>query len=133
LKRFWKSETVNSYPGEIRQVLSTLLVNAMEATDGSGRISVRVRKSSRWNGSRVPGVRVVIADAGVGIPPNNRAHLFEPFFTTKGQLGTGLGLWVAHGIVNRLGGSIRMRSSVAPGKSGTCFSIFLPNQIPNNN
>lgn len=130
-KQYLSNETVNSYPGEIRQVFSTLLVNALEATDAGGKITIRVRKSSRWNSPRVPGIQVVVADAGAGIPANSKAHIFEPFFTTKGQHGTGLGLWVAQGIVNRLGGSIRMRSSVVPGKSGTCFSIFLPKQIPN--
>lgn len=131
IKQYLSGETVNSYPGEIRQVFSTLLVNAIEATDRTGNITIRVRNSSRWNSPRVPGIRIVVADAGVGIPANRRAHLFEPFFTTKGQRGTGLGLWVAQGIVNRLGGSVRMRSSVVPGKRGTCFSIFLPKQIPN--
>ncbi|MHB1856774.1 MAG: ATP-binding protein, partial [Acidobacteriaceae bacterium] len=58
-------------------------------------------------------------------------RIFEPFFTTKGEQGIGLGLWVAQGIVSRLGGSIRMRSSVRPGKCGTYFSIFLPSRMPN--
>jgi two-component system CheB/CheR fusion protein len=122
--------TINSYPGEIRQVFSTLLLNAMEAVPAGGTIAVRTRKSSRWNDSASQGVRIVIADSGIGIPPDNIARLFEPFFTTKDEQGTGLGLFVANGIINRLGGSIQMRSSVRPGKSGTCFSIFLPAQLP---
>jgi two-component system CheB/CheR fusion protein len=73
---------------------------------------------------------MTFADSGIGIPPNNVARIFEPFFTTKGEQGAGLGLWVASGIINRLGGSIRVRSSVRSGKSGTCFSIFLPTQLP---
>ena len=52
--------------------------------------------------------------------------IFEPFFTTKGIKGTGLGLWVSKGIVQRYGGSIRMYSRTKAGKSGTAFSIFLP-------
>jgi len=52
--------------------------------------------------------------------------LFEPFFTTKGERGTGLGLWVSSGIVQKHGGSIRVRSSTRAGRSGTCFSVFLP-------
>ncbi len=51
--------------------------------------------------------------------------------STKGEQGTGLGLWVTQGIVSRLGGSIRVRSSVRPARSGTCFSIFLPKRLPN--
>ena len=77
------------------------------------------------------GVRIVIVDSGVGIPAHEEVRIFEPFFTTKGEQGIGLGLWVAQGIVSRLGGSIRMRSSVRPGKSGTYFSMFLPSRMPN--
>jgi signal transduction histidine kinase len=65
-------------------------------------------------------------DNGPGIHHANRAHLFEPFYSTKGQKGTGLGLWVSQGIVKKHGGSIAMRSSVTLGRSGTIFSVFLP-------
>ena len=123
--------TITSYPGEIRQVFSTLLLNAMEAVPSGGTIVVRVRKSLSLNHSSNHGIRVTIADSGIGIPSDDAARVFEPFFTTKGEQGTGLGLWVASGILSRLGGSIRMRSSVHPGKSGTCFSVFLPDQTPN--
>jgi PAS domain S-box-containing protein len=122
--------TLTSYPGEIRQVFSILLVNAIEAQREGGTISVRVRRVQQGPDLERCGVRITIADSGIGIPKNNAARVFEPFFTTKEQQGTGLGLWVASGIVNRLRGSIRMRSSVSPGKSGTCFSIFLPSYIP---
>jgi two-component system, chemotaxis family, CheB/CheR fusion protein len=122
--------TISSYPGEIRQVFSTLLLNAMEAVPAGGTIAIRIRESSHWNNAGSNGVRIAIADSGVGIPPKNAARIFEPFFTTKGEQGTGLGLWVANGILSRLGGTIQMRSSVRPDKSGTCFSIFLPNQTP---
>ena len=121
---------VNSYPGEIRQVLSTLLLNAMEAASSGGTISVGIRKSRHWKNSASDGVRVAIADSGIGIPPHNITRIFEPFFTTKGEQGTGLGLWVASGIISRLGGSIQVRSSVRPSRSGTCFSVFLPARLP---
>jgi two-component system CheB/CheR fusion protein len=122
--------TAISYPGEIRQVFSTLLLNAVEAVPEGGTIVLRIHKSSRWNDRAVHGIQILIADSGIGISSQNTARIFEPFFTTKGEQGTGLGLWVANGIINRLGGSIRMRSSVKPNKSGTCFSVFLPNQMP---
>jgi two-component system CheB/CheR fusion protein len=119
---------IKSYPGEIRQVLSTLLLNAMEAVDTGGTIEVRVRKASHWHNPAIQGVRVTISDNGVGISAANVPRIFEPFFTTKGENGTGLGLWVASGIVDRSGGSILTRSSVDPSRHGTCFSIFyLPN------
>jgi two-component system, chemotaxis family, CheB/CheR fusion protein len=60
----------------------------------------------------------------------NAPRIFEPFFTTKGEQGTGLGLWVANGIISRLGGAIQVRSSVRSEKSGTCFSILLPARLP---
>ena len=116
-----------SYPGEIRQVFSTLLINAMEAIPDRGRLALRVSESTNWS-KRPPakGLRITLADSGCGIPAHHAERIFEPFFTTKGENGTGLGLWVARGIVNRLGGSIRMRSRLHPEKSGTCFSVFLP-------
>jgi two-component system, chemotaxis family, CheB/CheR fusion protein len=116
---------INSYPGEIRQVLTTLLLNAMDAVPMGGTISMGIRKSLHRNNA-TNGIRLAIADSGIGIPANHIARIFEPFFTTKGEQGTGLGLWVANGIVSRLGGSIQVRSSVGPGKNGTCFSLFLP-------
>ena len=65
---------------------------------------------------------------GSGIAPEHRARIYQPFFTTKGERGTGLGLWVTAEIVARIGGSIRVWSSRRPGRSGTCFSIFLPSE-----
>lgn len=129
IQRYLSDATIiHSYPGEIRQVISTLLVNAMQAVPEGGTIAVRVRKSSHWKNPAISGVRIVVADSGQGISANNKPRIFEPFFTTKGEQGIGLGLWVASGIITRLGGTIRMRSSVRPGKSGTSFSIFLPSQ-----
>ena len=68
---------------------------------------------------------VRISDSGCGIPPENLKSIFEPFFTTKGDKGTGIGLWVIKGIVEKAGGKIEVVSSTT-GKRGTCFSIFLP-------
>ena len=69
---------------------------------------------------------MVIADNGPGIAVLDREKIFEPFFTTKGENGTGLGLWVSSGIIQKHGGSIRVRSSARPGQSGTVFNVFLP-------
>lgn len=133
IKKQYQSEgaAIHSYPGEIRQVFSTLLINAMEAVPVGGSLALRVSKCIDRSRNRVVnGLRVTLADSGCGIPTHNAARIFDPFFTTKGENGTGLGLWVAQGIVHRLGGSIRMRSRVHPENSGTCFSIFFPNQAP---
>jgi two-component system CheB/CheR fusion protein len=120
---------IHSYRGEIRQVLTTLLLNAIEAIPNNGTIAIRIRRSSHWNNTAKHGIRIVIADSGIGVPMENLGRIFEPFFTTKGEQGTGLGLWVANGIVSRLGGFIQIRSSQSPQMRGTCFSIFLPAEV----
>jgi two-component system, chemotaxis family, CheB/CheR fusion protein len=127
-KQYRLTGTIQSYPAEIRQVFSTLLVNAMDAIPHSGVITLRARNSLDWRNLAVHGARMTLVDNGTGIPAHLIARLFEPFFTTKGEQGTGLGLWTAHGIVDRLGGSIRVRTRVAPKNSGTCFSVFFPDR-----
>ncbi len=127
-KQYRLDGTIQSYPGEIRQVFSTLLINAMDAIANGGAIVVRADDRPEWKNSSIQGVRITVADSGVGIPPPALIRVFDPFFTTKGDHGTGLGLWVTQEIVHRLGGSIRVRSKIQPGKSGTCFSLFLPSQ-----
>lgn len=114
------------FTGQVAQVISNLFLNALEACPPQGKICVRLYPSREWSNSRKPGVRIVIADNGTGIPPNDRPRLFEAFFTTKGESGTGLGLWVSQGIVARHNGFVRFRSSVRPPHSGTVFSVFLP-------
>jgi two-component system CheB/CheR fusion protein len=121
---------IDSFAGEIRQVITAILLNAIDAVPRKGTIAVRIRNSSRGSQPSTAGFRVSIADNGVGIPPAIMSRIFEPFFTTKGEQGTGLGLWVANGIVSRLGGSIRVRSTIRLGRTGTCFSIFFPLQMP---
>jgi signal transduction histidine kinase len=71
-----EATTINSYPGEIRQVFSTVLVNAMEATAGGGTISIRTRKSSQTKTFPAQGVRISIVDNGVGIPAHDTASIF---------------------------------------------------------
>jgi two-component system, chemotaxis family, CheB/CheR fusion protein len=127
-KRYRVDGVMQSYPGEIRQMFSTLLVNAIEACSKGCRIALRARTSLDWRNPAVRGMRITLADTACGISPGNANRIFEPFFTTKGERGTGLGLWVTHGIVHRLGGSIRMRSTTRPGKSGTVFSVFVPHR-----
>jgi signal transduction histidine kinase len=113
-------------PGEIRQVVSNLVANAIDALPPAGTLRIRVRHCRELNNSHRPGGRIVIADSGSGITRDHRKKLFEPFYTTKQDVGTGLGLWVSREIVQKHGGKITLRSSVAPGRTGTVFSIFLP-------
>ncbi len=127
-RRYASDGTVQAFPGEVRQVFSNLLVNAIEAVGQGGKIVVRVQSGRDWNHPERRGVRVIVADNGPGISEENRRHVFEPFFTTKGERGTGLGLWVSEGIVRKHGGSIRVRSSTRAHGHGTCFSVFLPEE-----
>ena len=127
-RRYQARDRLRSFPGELRQVFSNVLINAMEACPERGRLTVRVSRSVDWRHPQRRGLRVLIADSGPGIAPELRHSIFEPFFTTKGEKGTGLGLWVTLGIVEKHGGSIRLRSSVAAGRSGTAFSIFFPQE-----
>ena len=109
--------------GEIRQVVSNLLVNAIDASPKTGG-SIRIRARTRQrNGNR--GVSVLISDQGTGIPHHVRGRLFTPFVTTKQSLGTGLGLWVTRGMVEKHGGSVRFRSRTDT-PSGTVFCVYLP-------
>lgn len=126
VRRYDDSPGIFGYPGELRQVFSNLLINAVDAVPLGGTITVHVTRGLQWSNGAREGVRILFCDNGSGISSEHIAHIFEPFFTTKEQHGTGLGLWVSHGIVQKHQGEIRVRSSVRPGRSGTCFSIFLP-------
>ena len=125
-RRYERALPVVAFPGELRQVFSNLVGNALEALPAHGRLVVSLSDSRDWRDLRRPGVRVTIADTGSGIPTEFRARITQPFFTTKGEKGTGLGLWVSRGIVEKYGGSMRFRSCTASGRSGTVFSVFLP-------
>ena len=124
-KEYGPDPVVTALAGEVRQVLSNLIVNAIDATSDLGQLRIRVRFAHDWQGGG-PGVRISVADTGSGIAPQHRANLFQPFHTTKKDVGTGLGLWVSKEIIQKHAGSIHVRSSVEPGKSGTVFSVFLP-------
>ena len=113
-------------PGELRQLFANLLSNSIDAVPMDGAIRVRVSRAREFNHRGRDGVRITVCDSGPGIKPANRGKIFEPFFTTKQEVGTGLGLWVSKGIVERHGGNIRVRSNTTAGKSGTSFSVFLP-------
>ncbi len=116
---------IEGYPGELRQLFSNLLLNAMDAMKNGGRLRLRVTRSHEWLGNERPGVRVTIADTGSGIQSKDLPHIFEPFYTTKKDQGTGLGLWLAYGTVQKHGGSIRVASRTTSGNSGTVFAVFL--------
>jgi signal transduction histidine kinase len=121
------SKPMYAFPGELRQIFTNLISNAIEAMQRNGRLVVRVHPAHNWNSNR-DGYRIVIADNGSGILPDARKKLFEAFYTSKGEKGTGLGLWITSQLVNKHGGSIRFRSCHASthARSGTLFSVWLP-------
>jgi PAS domain S-box-containing protein len=125
-QRLETARTVRGYPGELRQVFSNLVGNAIDAMPHGGRLILHVRESSLAADPACEGVRVTVLDTGVGIPPGVRRNLFAPFYTTKGEKGTGLGLWVSRGIIEKHEGTIHLRSSVCDANRGTAFSVFLP-------
>jgi PAS domain S-box-containing protein len=127
-KRFDSSGRVTGVSGELRQVVANLIANAIDALTITGtKLKLHVYESSDWRNLSRRGIRMVVADDGPGMNTETQANLFRPFYTTKGQKGTGLGLWVSHGIISKHGGTIRLRSRTGA-RHGTCFSVFLPNQ-----
>jgi PAS domain S-box-containing protein len=109
--------------GELRQVFSNLLTNAIDASPTGGKLIVRVKPER--SAERITSVHIEVEDFGGGISPANQKRIFEPFFTTKSDIGTGLGLWVTKELVEKHGGTIVFRNS-QNGSSGTCFAVVLP-------
>jgi signal transduction histidine kinase len=127
-KRYDLNVEVCGFAGELRQLFSNLTSNAIDALNPGGRLELRVARRHDWMQPGRQGVRIVVADNGSGIGRSDMQHIFEPFFTTKKDVGTGLGLWLAHGIVQKHGGRIRARSRTELPASGTVFSLFLPDK-----
>lgn len=116
-------------PGELRQVFSNLITNALDAMapDG-GTLRVRCFDTIDWKSKR-KGIRFLFSDSGSGIPENLIANIFEAFFTTKGLKGSGVGLWLSAEILAKHSGSIRLRTRTTGIYRGTLFSVFLPKHI----
>jgi len=127
-QRFETDGAISAFRSEIVQVVTNLLLNALDATPAGGQVIMHLYPAPCWlcEIHASCGYCLSIADSGSGIAPQDRARIYQPFFTTKGERGTGLGLWVSAGILDRIGGSIRVWSTRRLGRSGTCFSLFLP-------
>jgi signal transduction histidine kinase len=114
------------FDGEIRQVLSNLIGNAIDAMNpAGGRLLIRSREATDWTTGR-KGVALTVADSGPGMSSHTLSRIFEPFFTTKDTSGTGLGLWISREIVDRHCGVLKVRSSQSAPRCGTVFALFLP-------
>jgi signal transduction histidine kinase/DNA-binding NarL/FixJ family response regulator len=120
-RRYRNAPPVLCLSGEIQQVLTNLIGNAIEALAKNGRMVVAVRSTKNSEGRE--GVTVTIADGGSGMDRLTINRLFHPFVTTKGEAGTGLGLWVSKGILDKHHAKIAVRSKRG---RGTVFRFFLP-------
>jgi hypothetical protein len=111
---------IRGNPGKLQQVFLNLFLNARDAMESGGRLTVTTSRG----GSGRRSVRVSVGDTGTGIAPENLARLFDPFFTTKGaRKGTGLGLSVSYGIVREHGGEIEVESELG---KGARFGLSFP-------
>ena len=111
--------------GEIMQVVSNLIANAIHAMPSGGTLSVSVKHPSSGNGAH-DGVVLSVQDSGVGITADHLPRIFDAFFTTRSEIGTGIGLFVARQFVEGHGGKIDVESRTGPRSHGTKMSIFLP-------
>jgi PAS domain S-box-containing protein len=125
-KRTRDARPIRCFEGEIRQILSNLIGNSIDAMhpDG-GRLLLRSREGrNQYTGEK--GLVITVADSGPGMSAEVADRIFEPFFTTKGFSGTGLGLWISREIATRHRGRLGVRSSERPGGCGTVFTLYLP-------
>jgi PAS domain S-box-containing protein len=113
--------------GEIMQVISNLIANAIYAMPGGGTLSISAEDVDSPDAS---GVVLTVKDSGVGISAEQLPRIFEAFFTTRSTIGTGIGLFVAKQFVEGHGGKISVESSTDPASHGTRMSIFLPLENP---
>ena len=120
------TKPVLCFEGEIRQVLSNLIGNAIDAMHGRGGTLFIRGRDGRDRRTGKSGMVVTVADTGSGMSESTQAKLFDAFFTTKGAGGTGLGLWLSKEILDRHSGTITSKSRERPELSGTVFAIFLP-------
>ncbi len=112
-------------PSQVQQVILNLVDNAIDAVGHNGTIRLRTHMAAPEGSGGTGGfAQVDVEDSGPGIPPQIIDKIFDPFFTTKAAgEGTGLGLGISYGIVEKLGGTIRVSSDPA---TGTIFSVRLP-------
>jgi PAS domain S-box-containing protein len=124
---FTTSTPILCLENDIRQVLNNLIANSIDAMRHGGRLLVRAHDATDLvHAGLRKGIRITVADTGRGMPSSVRNRIFEPFYTTKELNGTGLGLWISLGIVERHHGRLTLRTTQHPLHHGTIFSLFLP-------
>lgn len=130
-KKYACTAIVQGFPVELRQVFLNLIGNAVQAMPNGGKLHVYVREVTDW-AQQQHGTAISIIDTGVGIKPEDAKRLFQPFFSTKSTKGTGLGLWISKGIVQKYYGTLSCRSFRSHDQCVTCFRVFLPVSASNN-
>jgi signal transduction histidine kinase len=126
VKKVEFDQTLPVYARELEQAIGNVLDNAITFLPPGSKISAHIYASREWKAPHRPGIRIVIADNGPGIPADQRAAIFEPFVSTRPEKGSGLGLWITQAVAHKHGGYVRVHSSFIPGRTGTAFSIFIP-------
>jgi len=124
-RQYRAAAPVTGYPAELRQVFLNLVGNAIQAMPDGGVLGAFIRESTDWT-RNMRGTSVSIVDTGVGIQREDAGQLFQPFFSTKSTKGTGLGLWISRGIVQKYEGRITFRTVRSKKGNVTCFRVFLP-------
>jgi signal transduction histidine kinase len=107
------------------QVFLNLIGNAIQAMPSGGTLRLRVAEAADLETQR-RGIAISVTDTGGGIRREDAKRLFQPFFTTKSAKGTGLGLWISKGIIQKYEGTIGFRSFHSRAGACTCFRVFLP-------
>jgi PAS domain S-box-containing protein len=126
VEKSYVSETeIEGFPAEVRHLLSSVVMNAIEAVERRGKIRIAIATTPEAPDK----ICITVADNGPGIPPALADKIFDPFFSTKGERGTGLGLWVGRGIVARHGGELHFSSKTEGAEHGTTFTIVLPKKF----
>lgn len=127
-KEYSSVSPVNGFPVELRQVFLNLIGNAIQAMPDGGKLGIRIHEATDWIRNR-RGMMISIIDTGSGIQPADAAQLFQPFFSTKSTKGTGLGLWISKGIIQKYDGRIDCRSYRSKKGCVTCFRVFFPSTM----
>lgn len=124
-RQYHESGILFCYAEDVRQALTSVISNALDAMRHGGRLIIRIRRA-RSSDNATSGIRITIADSGSGIPAYLLPDVCEPFLTTKEATGTGLGLWVTKRIMERHHGILRIRSNTDARRHGTVVVLFFP-------
>jgi PAS domain S-box-containing protein len=124
-KRYSHDAVALRFSVDLKQVFMNLIGNAIQAMPHGGRLRIKIAPdiSAKSGPSRV---QIAITDTGSGVSPEAAKQLFEPFFTTKEAKGTGLGLWISRGIVQKYEGTLDFRTVFGPDRAVTSFRVVVP-------